>query len=124
MTEIDDSNIIWFPGVYHGNLDEEYQQEALYLPIEQVIELVQKRAKHDGEWCIANGRVGKDNANEPKMRSMMEFVSDEKHIRQAVEYIQNGNAPSDSTVDYVCRDLANASHWAESAKKAKKDQHG
>jgi hypothetical protein len=39
------------------------------------------------------------------MRKMMEWVSREKNIRQCVE------ANPDETVDWICRDLANASKW-------------
>jgi hypothetical protein len=72
---------------------------------EALIELVQKRAKEDGEWAIENGFVGPNNENEPLMREMMKWVSDPKNITQCAD------ANPDETVDWVCRDLANASKW-------------
>jgi hypothetical protein len=69
---------------------------------EMLIDLVQKRAKEDGEWAIENDLVGD---NEDKMRQMMAWVSDPKHIVQCYEYGDNKK----ETVDWICRDLANAS---------------
>jgi hypothetical protein len=102
MTIIQEHETIWFPGIYGGRSTEEYTQTAGSIPVEQVVELVQKRADEDGNWVIDNGFVGN---NEDKMRKMMEWVSREKNIRQCVE------ANPDETVDWICRDLANASKW-------------
>lgn len=104
MTDIHESETIWFPGIYNGR-EGEYLKKANQVMFDRLVELVQKRAKEDGEWVIKNGFVGN---NEDKMRAMMEFVSDEKHIRQCFEY--NDNA--EETIDWICRDLANASKWA------------
>lgn len=102
---IQDHETIWFPGIYGGRSTEEYTQTAGSISVEQLIELVQKRAEEDGNWCIDNGFVGD---NEDAMRKMMEFVSDEKHILQCLKYGDNAT----ETVDWICRDLANASKWA------------
>jgi hypothetical protein len=101
--------LIWFPGIYHGRSDGQYGLKATDVPIDEIIELVQQRAQDDGEWSIDNGFVGPNNESEPKMRRMMAFVADEKNIRQCVEHIRAGNSPENATVDWVCRDLANAS---------------
>lgn len=108
MVRILQEETIWFPGVYAGRQGD-YAKQARDVPIEQLIELVQTRAKEDGEWAIANGFVGENEAN---MRKMIEFVSDEKNIRQCVDYVLKEKTGVDITVDWVCRDLANASKWA------------
>lgn len=108
MTEIQEHNIIWFPGIYGGR-EGDYAKTASSFSRERVIELVQQRAKEDGERAIENGHVGD---NEDKMREMMAFVSDEKHIIQCLEYGNN----SSETVDWICRDLANASKWARGSR--------
>lgn len=92
---------IWFPGIYHGRQGD-YAQKAGDLPVEEVVRLVQERAKEDGEWAIANGHVGN---NEDKMRNMMAWVSREDNIGQC--FADNPH----ETVDWICRDLANASKW-------------
>lgn len=98
------NQIIWHPGLdYQPRTEGDYDKLVADVPIERVIELVQQRAKEDGEYCIANGLVGEDNASEPKMRRMMEWVSREKNIRQCLEHIDG-----ERTVDWVCRDLAEA----------------
>lgn len=97
---------IWYPGIYHGRTEDEYTQQARNIPLNDLVAIVQKRAQEDGEWTISHGLVGD---NEDKMRRMMEFVADEKNIRQCAEYIRKEKAGVDITVDWVCRDLANAS---------------
>lgn len=104
MTDITMHETIWFPGVYGGRTDEEYTQPAHAISEEKLIELVQKRAKEDGEWAIENGFVGD---NEDKMRKMMAWVSDPKNIVQCYQ----GNLEYGPTVDWICRDLANGSKW-------------
>jgi hypothetical protein len=74
---------------------------------------VQKRAQEDGEWAIANGHVGD---NEDNMRKMMAFVSDEKNIRQCVGIFIKEDLEGKRTVDFVCRDLANASKYARGSR--------
>lgn len=98
---IQEYETIWFPGIYGGRKGV-YAKYASDIPREELVELVQKRAKEDGEWTIENGFVGN---NEATMRKMMAWVSDEKNIIQCYE------ANLDSTVDWLCRDLANASKW-------------
>ena len=104
MTDIQENEIIWFPGIYDVR-EGDYLEIAGSITRERLIELVQKRATEDGEWAIENGFVG-DHEN--KMRKMMAFVSNEKHIIQCIEYGSNAA----ETVDWICRDLANASKWA------------
>lgn len=106
---ITEEQTIWFPGIYGGRTDEIYTQVAMHLNFEDLVRLVQKRAQEDGEWVITNGFVGK---NEDKMRRMMAWVSDETNIRQCVEHIHKSELDHVRTVDWVCRDLANASRWS------------
>lgn len=101
MTEITEEQNIWFPGIYGGR-EGDYAKLVADIPEDHVVELVQQRAKEDGEWAIKTDRVGDD---EDKMRKMMAWVSDEKNIRQCLK------ANPDETVDWVCRDLANATKW-------------
>lgn len=113
---MNDENLMWFPDpdLYVGRDDPDYTQTVKDLPLERVIELVQTRATEDGEWGIANGRVGPNNRSEPKMRRMMEFASDPKNIEQALDYIYKEGTADERTVDFVCRELAKASQWAAS----------
>lgn len=99
---------IWFPGAYEGRTDEKYTQIATHVNFDVLVQLVQTRAQEDGEWAIRNHLVGD---NEDKMRRFMAFVSDEKNIRQCVEHIRKEGRDHEVTVDWVCRDLANASKW-------------
>ena len=105
---ITEDQTIWFPGIYNGR-EGDYAEIVDTLPRERVVELVQTRAKEDGEWAIDNGFVGD---NEDKMRTMMAFVSDETNILQCIDYGNN----SHETVDWICRDLANASKWVHGSR--------
>lgn len=109
MSVIEDQ-LIWFPGIYGGRTDPDYTQPVgeLLFELDVLIERVQKRAQEDGEWAIKNGFVGD---NEDKMRRFMAFVSDETNIRQCVDHIRKEGMETKRTVDWVCRDLANASKW-------------
>lgn len=98
---ITEDQTIWYPGIYNGRKGD-YEDAANSIPQERLIELVQRRAKEDGEWAIENGFVGN---NEDKMRWMMAWVSNPVNITQCAE------ANPTETVDWVCRDLANASKW-------------
>lgn len=101
--------VIWHPeldSLYNGRQDVIYLQIAMYMNFDKLIELVQARAKEDGEWAIENNLVGD---NEDRMRRMMEWVSDETHIRQCVEHLHKNGRDDTATVDWVCRELANAS---------------
>jgi hypothetical protein len=100
---------IWFPGIYGGRTDDKYTQLACHIPAIDLVILVQDRAQEDGEWAITNGFVGN---NEDKMRRMMAWVSDEKNIEQCVEHIRKEKLENLRTVDFVCRELANASKWS------------
>jgi len=101
--------IIWYPADYIGRTTEEYQYKVAYMARPFIEALVMKRAEEDGKWAIANGLVGENNKNEAKMRRMMEFVSDEENIRQCLAHIHQEGLEHERTVDWVCRDLANAS---------------
>jgi hypothetical protein len=101
VTELVEEQIIWFPGIYSGR-EGAYAKPIADVSTELLVDLVQKRAKEDGEWAIENGHVG---GNEPLMREMMKWVSDPKNITQCAD------ANPDETVDWVCRDLANGSKW-------------
>lgn len=106
---MEESQTIWFPGIYHGRSEPEWKELVRNLSLEIVIERVQRRAQEDGEWAIDNGHVG---SNEDKMRRMMTWVSLESNIQQAYVYIQDREPDVDRDVDYICRDLANGSKWA------------
>jgi hypothetical protein len=43
------------------------------------------------------------------MRRLMDFVSDEKNILQAMNHVYKENMQKERTVDWLCRELANAS---------------
>lgn len=103
---IQEHEVIWFPGIYGGRTDKEYTQRVADISLVDLTTLVQTRAKEDGEWAIDNGFVGDDEA---KMRKMMTFVSNPIMIQQCVGYILEEGLEGKRTVDYVCRDLANAS---------------
>jgi hypothetical protein len=98
---------IWFPGIYSGRQGD-YAKLVMECSEEQIIALVQQRAKEDGEWAIENGFVGD---NEDVMRKMIKWVSDETNIRQAMSHLTLDNGGHTRTVDWICRDLANAAKW-------------
>ena len=106
---ITEEQTIWFPGIYGGRTDGEYTKRVADVSLAELTELVKKRAQEDGQWAIDNGHVGD---NEASMRKMMAFVSDEKNIQQCVGHILKEGSEEISTVDFVCRDLANASKYA------------
>src|SRR4051794_23577552 len=106
---ITEEQTIWYPGIYGGRTDREYTQVASHLNFADLVELIQKRAEEDGEWAISNGFVGD---NEEKMRLMMAFVADEQNIRQCLEHIHKEGLDHVRTVDWMCRDLANASKYS------------
>lgn len=104
--------IIWYPGIYSGRQDSEYNQKVGALvnddKLNVLIKLVQKRAHEDADWSITMGFVGD---NQDKMRRMESFVANEENIRQCVTHIFIENQENDRTVDWLCRDLAHASKW-------------
>lgn len=100
MRDIKPEETIWYPGIYVGLDDSSYQQIASKIPSGTLISLVQNRAKADGEWAINNDFFGD---SEDVMRKMMEWVSRTDNIMQCVE------ANPNETVDWVCRELAEAS---------------
>lgn len=98
-------SIIWFPvnEVYEGR-EGPYAQRASDIRSDELVELVQKRAQEDGEWAIENGHVGE---NEDMMRQMMAWVSRRETIIQCAD----ANLDKGVTVDWVCRELAQASQF-------------
>jgi hypothetical protein len=106
--KIKEEQTIWFPGIYDGRSDGGYAKRIADVSLTELTELVQKRAQADGQWAIDNGFVGE---NESNMREMMAFVSDEKNILQCVGHIIKAGEEESHTVDWVCRDLANASKY-------------
>jgi hypothetical protein len=106
--KITEETTIWFPGIYAGRTDSEYTKLVADVSLVELTELVQKRAQEDGEWTIDNGYVGN---NESNMRQMMDFVSNENNIQQCVGHILKEGLEGVRTVDWVCRDLANASKY-------------
>lgn len=118
MPDIVEEQIMWFPvNTYRGRDTAEYKQPVRDLDIDVIYELVKKRVAEDGEWLIANEKVGEGNQNEEKMRRMMAFASAEKNILQAVDYSLLEHGGKDS-VDDICRELAVASRWAAGIKKS------
>jgi hypothetical protein len=103
--KIKEEDTIWYPVMYGGR-EGAYAQKVADVSLVELTELVQKRAQEDGEWAIASGHVGN---NEDVMRRMMAWVSDPINIQQCVSYILKEEAEAERTVDFVCRDLANAS---------------
>lgn len=104
---ITEETTIWYPGIYAGRQGA-YAQSVADVSLVELTGLVKQRAKEDGEWVIANGFVGD---NEDAMRKMMAFVSNDENIQQCVGHILKEGMESERTVDWVCRDLANASKW-------------
>lgn len=102
--EITEETTIWFPGIYRGR-EGDYAKTVGELEDDRVIDLVRERVKDDGEWAIANDRVG-DNAD--VMRKMMAWAGDPKNIAQCLEHVYAEENAHIRTVDWVCRDLANA----------------
>ena len=105
---ITEEQTIWYPGIYGGRIEEPWTKPVADISLVELTELVQKRAQEDGQWVIDNGYVGD---NESNMRQMMEFVSNENNIQQCVGHILKEGAEESRTVDFVCRDLANASKY-------------
>lgn len=101
--EIEAEMTIWFPlgSVYKGRQGV-YARHAHEFTENLLVELVQMRAREDGEWAIEQGLVGD---NEPIMRKMMEWVSRSDNILQCY-YVNLDRGP---TVDWICRHLAEAS---------------
>lgn len=106
IPEIEEEKTIWYPGFYEGRTDGEWIKMAMYMSFDDLVGLVQMRAYEDGEWSIKNGHVGD---NEDKMRRWMAFVSKPRNIQQCVEHIHKEERDHEVTVDWVCRELAEAS---------------
>ena len=107
--DIQEHETMWYPGIYGGRQEALYQQKVADVSLQDLVNIVAKRADEDGNWAIDNGFVG-DNAD--KMRRMIKWVSDPINIEQCVGHIRKEGREYEVTVDYVCRDLANASKWS------------
>lgn len=105
--QIDESMLIWFPGIYKGR-EGYYAKLVSELSENKIIALVQRRAREDAQWCIDHDLVGD---NEAGMRAMEEWVARYDNIVQALEHMEKDGLKSERTVDWLCRDLANASKW-------------
>jgi hypothetical protein len=104
---VTEEQTIWYPGIYGGRQGD-YAKKVAECDIDEIVRLVQIRAQEDGQWAIDNDHVGD---NEDNMRRMMKFVADGKNIKQCVEHIYKEGVEQERTVDFVCRDLANASKY-------------
>jgi hypothetical protein len=107
MTDIQPNENMWYPGPDYEGRYEDYADNLMNVSHNRLIELVQKRAKEDGEWAIENGLAGD---SEEKMRAMMAWVSREDNIRQCVGHMLKDKLMDKVTVDSVCRELATATH--------------
>lgn len=105
---ITEEQTIWYPGIYSGR-EGDYAKKVADVSLDELRELVKKRAQEDGWWAIDNGHVGN---NEEKMHRMMAWVSDDDNIAQCVAHILKEEMETIHTVDFVCRELANGSKWA------------
>jgi hypothetical protein len=104
-----DGHNMFTGGVYHGSKEAIFTTAVADMEISAIVRLVQERAKKDGQWCIDMDLVG---PNEDKMRRMIMYCSDEIKIMDKVHYITHHDDPALRTVDFVCRDIANASKWS------------
>ena len=102
--DISEEEVIWYPGVYVGRRWD-YAQKISDISVDAAIALVRRRAKEDGEWCIKNW----PEQDEAQMRRWMEYVSDENHIMPCISLIGDSDREKTTTVDWVCRRLANHS---------------
>lgn len=105
MTEIIAEQTIWHPGLDYVGRGGDYAKTVGELEDEKVIDLVRQRAEEDGEWAIKQNRVG----GRPEfMRKMIAWVSDPRNIAQCLEHVYAEENAHIRTVDWVCRELANA----------------
>jgi hypothetical protein len=100
---------MFFPEIYNGREDGGYEKQANLLPEDEFVSLVQDRVQQDGQWCIDNDLVG-DNAD--VMRAMMKWCSTPSNITQCLQ----SNLDLGPTVDWICRDLANAAKWIKGSR--------
>lgn len=112
LYEAHEQSIIWFPGIYRGR-EGDYAKKVGDISLPELMALVEKRAQEDGEWAIENKVVGENEAN---MRKMMEFVSTGINITQCVGHIRRNGTENETTVDWVCRELANASKFVHGSR--------
>lgn len=103
MTDIVPEENMWYPGpeaMYKGQTDL-HSLEAHLATNDELVKMVQERAREDGEWVIENGLA---SGKEELMRKMIEWVSRSETIVQCAD----ANLDKGVTVDWVCRELANA----------------
>jgi hypothetical protein len=98
MTDIIEEQAIWYPGSDYKGRAGDYLKIVSDIPEEQLIRLVQQRAREDGEWSIEYYSLDR---TKDLMRRMMSWVSDSRNIIQCME------ANPNKTVDWICRELAN-----------------
>lgn len=103
MSDIVPEENMWYPGpeaLYTGKTDP-YSLEAHRATADELVQMVQERAQEDGEWVIENGLYA---GKEELMRKMIEWVSRPDVIVQCAD----ANLDKGVSVDWVCRELANA----------------
>jgi hypothetical protein len=94
---------MWFPGpdsLYKGR-EGVYARSAIEFPRPELIRLVVKRIEEDGKWILDLGLTG---GNEELMHKMIQWASNPRNITQCFD----SNAEQNPTVDWICRELANA----------------
>lgn len=100
--EILEESNIWTLGEYQPR-GGDFDKYAGDISREELVTLVQERARFDGEWALRTGKV--EGGNVAIFRRMMEWVSEPKNIEQCY----NSNLDIGPTVDWICRNLAQAS---------------
>jgi hypothetical protein len=107
MTPLMEEQLIWFPDdrIYSPR-GMEYSKLVTDATLDEIVDLVRKRAEEDGQYCIDHHLVG---GHDDKMRRWMAFVSERKNIQQCTAHIYRESMENERTIDWVCRDLANAS---------------
>ncbi len=103
------SETIWYPGIYTGRIDDEYQTIVGNFHLTELTRLIQERAEEDGQWTIDYGFIG---ASKIKMLKMIEFVADPENIALCFIQLREERMFNKTTIDKVCRDLAIISKWA------------
>ena len=95
--------IMWYPGLDYVGREADYTKHISECEIDEVLELVQKRAQEDYDWIMRNGMA---SDSEERMGKMLAWVSNHNNITQCVQT----NLEEDPTVDWVCRELGTITH--------------
>jgi hypothetical protein len=113
MTDIIPEQNMWFPGpdAFYQGREGDYAKSAIKFNRPDLVQLVKQRVEADTEWVLENHRYGE---HEDIMHKMAVWASREQNIVQCF----NSNAGNNPTVDWICRELANA------AKKIAEGSHG